>query len=317
MANSIGGSDITALIPEEINSEILQSMEHQSAAAQLFTTTRMSTNQMRQPVLAMLPQAHFVASGGGLKQTTKLAWANKYLNAEEIAVIVPIPESYLDDVSYDVWGEVMPKIAEAFAILLDRAVFFGDAKPENWGKSILEHAEDAGNELVRGSVAFGSGVQDIAGDISAIMAMVENDGFDVNGHVARKTIRSAMRNLRATDGTPIYTNGVANSSPATIWGEPVRYIPGNGWINALADLMTGDFKQAILATRQDITYKILDQAVITDDEGNIIYNFAQQDMVGLRCVARYAYEVANAVNNDGDITDQSPFAVLRPVGYTP
>ena len=54
----------------------------------------------------------------GLKQTTEVNWANKYITAEELAVIVPIPEAVLDDINYDIWDEVRPLIVEAFGVRL-------------------------------------------------------------------------------------------------------------------------------------------------------------------------------------------------------
>lgn len=310
--DSMTADDVSALIPEEVANEIISGVEVKSAALNLMRRARMSSSQQRMPVLSAIPTAYFVASGGGLKQTSKLAWANKYLVAEEIAVIVPIPEAYLDDAEFDIWGEVKPKVAEAFAVALDGAILFDINKPDTWGDAIITHAEDAGNSIVRGAVAG----QDVAGDVSDLMAMVENDGFDVTGHAARRAMRAAFRNLRDDNGQPIFTSGIPNKEPATLWGEPIYYVSNAAWDSTNASLLTGDWSNAIVATRQDITYKVLDQASIHDDEGALIYNFAQQDMLGLRCVGRFAYQVVNAINREGTYEDQSPFGVLRPVGWT-
>lgn len=309
--DSMGSSDVSPLIPEQVANEIISGVEVTSAAMRLMRKARMTRAQQRLPVLSALPTAYFVAGGGGLKQTTKMAWANKYLVAEEIAVIVPIPEAYLDDSEFDIWGEVKPKIAEAFAVAIDAAVLFGTNKPDTWGTDVYHHAVAAGNAVVRGAVVG----QDVAGDVSDVMALVENDGFDVNGHVARRSMRATFRNLRDDNGQPIFSPGIPNKEPATLWGEPLQYISNAAWDTVNASLMTGDWNQAIFATRQDITYKMLTEASIHDDEGALVYNFAQQDMVGLRCVGRFAYQVANAVNREGTLSGQSPFGVLHPTGW--
>jgi HK97 family phage major capsid protein len=271
----------------------------------------MTKAQQRMPVMSALPTAYFVNSEGGLKQTSKAAWSNKYLIAEEIAVIVPVPEAFLDDADFDIFGEIKPKIAEAFALKIDGATLFGIDRPSTWGTDIYTHAQTAGNSVVRGAVVG----QDVAGDVSDLMGLVENDGFDVNGHVAKKSLRSVLRNLRDANGNPIFTPGLTSKDPATLWGEPLQYVSNAVWDATNALLLTGDWSQAIIATRQDITYKVLDQAVIHDEAGNVIYNFAQQDMVGLRCVGRFAYQVANAVNREGVYSAQSPFGVLHPTGW--
>lgn len=310
--DNMGSADVASLIPEEVANEIISGIEIESAALSLMRRARMSRAQQRMPVLSALPTAYFVAGGGGLKQTTKMAWSNKYLVAEEIAVIVPIPEAYLDDAEFDIWGEVKPKIAEAFAVAIDGAVLFGTNKPTTWGTDVMTHAATAGNSVVRGAI----GTQDVAGDVSDLMVMVENDGHDVNGHAARRSMRGAFRNLRDDNGQPIFTAGIPNKEPATLWGEPIKYVSNAAWDTVNAALLTGDWNQAIFATRQDITYKTLDQASIHDEDGQLVYNFAQQDMVGLRCVGRFAYQVANSINREGTLSGQSPFGVLRPTGWT-
>lgn len=311
--DSMTSTDVGPLIPEEVSGEILQNVALTSAAMRLMRPARMTRAQTRMPALSALPTAYFVAGGGGLKKTTKLAWANKYLVAEEIAVIVPIPEAFIEDAEYDIWGEVKPKIAEAFAIAIDGAVLFGINKPDTWGTDVYTHAQTAGNSIVRGAV----GGQDVAGDISDLMSLVENDGFDVNGFAARRTLRGILRNLRDDNGQPIFTPGIPNKEGATLWGEPLNYVSNAAWNTDDALALTGDWNQAIFATRQDISYKVLDQASIHDEDGALVYNFAQQDMLGLRCVGRFAYQVVNTINREGTYSGQSPFGVLHPTSWTP
>ena len=65
---------------------------------------------------------------------------------------------------------------------------------------------------------------------------------------------------------------------------------------------------AVIGVRRDLTYKLLDQAVITDDEGAIVYNLPQQDMLALRVVARFDYAVAQPASRNAGTG--YPFAVL-------
>lgn len=311
MANLITRSDTQALIPEDVADSIIQTLPMQSAALRLFRRTTMANNQQRMPVLAALPSAGFVTGDTGLKTTTKVNWTNKYLNVEEIAAIVPIPESVLDDTSFDVWGNIKPLMEEAIGIVLDSAIFFGINKPTSWPSDIYTAAVAAGNNFNRGSV----GGQDLAEDINQVMKLVEVDGFDVNGFLAMVGLKSDLRGLRsATEKMPIYETSLVNGSPvASLHGERIEFIKTGMWQNASAELIGGDWSQGIVAVRRDLTYKILDQAVIQNSDGSIAFNLAQQDMVALRVVFRVAFQVANPMTrlNSNDAT-RYPWAVLQP-----
>ncbi len=75
--------------------------------------------------------------------------------------------------------------------------------------------------------------------------------------------------------------------------------------------VAGDMSQALLGVRSDLTYKILDQATLTDAAGNILFNLAQQDAIALRVVARFGFAVANAATYDNPVeANRWPFAVL-------
>lgn len=307
-------NDAVALIPEEVSREIIKGVADKSVALSLMKQVPMSRKLYRMPVLSALPTAYFVSGDTGLKQTADLAWQNKYLTAEELAVIVPVPEAVIDDADYDIWGEARPLLEEAIASALDAAVLFGTNKPASWAESVEDFAAAASNAFVRGSVAG----QDLAEDINAVMALVEADGYDVTGFVARKALKASLRGLRsATEKLPIFSPSLTAGTPGALYGEPIEYVKNNSaWDSARADLLAGDWSKGIIGVRQDFTFKHLDQAVITDASGNIVYNLAQQDMVAMRVVARYAWQVANPVNraNTTEAT-RSPFAVLRPTGF--
>lgn len=299
-------SDAAALVPEDVASEVMGRVTEESSALSMFRRVTMSREQQRMPVLAALPVAYFVNGDTGLKQTTEVAWANKYLDVEEIATIVPIPEAVLDDASFDVWGEIRPLIEEAVGRTLDAAIFFGVNKPAIWPNPIVTIASGAGNTHARGSASAAQG--GIAEDINQVFSRVEEDGFDVNGIIAARTLRGRLRGVRDTTGQDL-----PEVSAERAMGETINYPMRGLWPTGLsaAEMILGDFSQGILGLRKDLTYKILDQAVIQDNLGAIIYNLAQQDMVAMRVVARFAFQVSNVVNYDQPVEAQrSPWGVL-------
>lgn len=304
--NIISRTDVgPALIPEDVASGILGSLPEQSAALSLFRRVNMSAKQQRMPVKSALPTAYFLNGDTDLKQTTEVNWDNVFLNAEEIACIVPISEAVLDDVNFDLWADIKPDIEEAFGRVIDAAIFFGVNKPATWPASVVAGATAAGNVVARGATADAGGV---AADLNAVMAAVEGDGYDVNGFVADRTFRSAIRGARATDGQRLmdFTDG-------NIEGITPRYTMRGLWPTGAgaAQVFAGDFTQGIVAVRQDITYKVLTEGVIQGVDGTIQYNLPQQDMLALRAVMRIAFAVPNPINRANPTAGaRYPFGVL-------
>lgn len=314
--NIISRSDAEALIPTEVSKEIIQNVPQNSAVMSLARQLpNMSRKQRTLPILAALMTAYFVngeagGTGGGLKQTNDLAWANKSIVAEELAVIVPIPEAVLDDADYDIWGEVKPRIVEAFGKAFDQAALYGTNAPATWPTHILAAALAAGN-----TVALGTGVDiydDIMGE-SGLLALVEADGYGVTGHVAAMTMKAKLRGLRDANGVPIFNSSVQEKTRYTLDGEDLVF-PKNGSIDATQSLLvSGDWTQLVYAIRQDITYKLLTEAVIQDNTGAIVYNLAQQDMVALRAVMRLGWQLPNPINAQQPVeANRYPFGILRP-----
>ena len=316
-------SNVSPLIPEDVQREIVKNATEMSVVGRFARKRRMSRAQQRIPVLDTKPTAYFVSGDTGLKQTTDMAWRNVFLNAEEIAVIVPIPENLLADTDYDLWDEIRPDVEEAIAVALDAAVLFGTNKPSSWPTAIGPAAIAAGN-----TVTQGAGV-DVAADINNVLASVEADGFDPDGIAMRQSLRASLRGLRTTTNEFIFKPGEpgaenttfgrsAGSRDGQIFDIPARSVMSGVFeaedaasANAV-NLIAGDWDQVILGIRQDVTMKIFREGVIQDDSGTIIYNLMQQDAVAARFVARYAFAVPTPMSRLQTTTaNRYPFGVLR------
>lgn len=306
----ISRTNADALIPVEVSSEIIQNMPTSSAALRMFKQLpNMSAKQQTLPIAASLPNAYFLNGDTAQKKTTNAEWDKLTLTAEEIAVIIPIPEAVLDDASYDIWAALKPQIVEAFGVAIDSAIFFGTNKPASYPTAIVPAAIAAGN-----TVAIGTGT-DVADDIigeGGLMAKVEQSGFRVTGFFTDGTMEAKFRSLRDKNNQLLYMPALTSEVPNTMVGRPLVYDEAGGVFDTSKALMiAGDFSKAVYSIRQDLTYKVLDQAIIQNTDGSIAYNLAQQDMVALRCVMRLGIQVANPVNRRG-VTAKYPFAVLTP-----
>ncbi len=310
--NLISRGDAGALIPEEVSREILKEMPKQSFALSRFRRMTLTSKTKRQPVMDTLPEAYWVNGDTGLKQTTEAAWSNKYIEAEELAVVVPIPEAVLEDADYDIWSEILPYIVEAFGRKVDRAVVFGIDRPASWPLSIVEGATAAGNLLVASPL---SATRDYGLDVSDAMGIVESDGFAVTSHHARMQVKANLRGLRDQNRQPIFQPSLVAGTPNTLYAEPIEFSENGAWpapASGVPISIHGNNQNAILGVRKDFSYRVFTEGVISDETGKVILNLMQQDSVAMRCVMRVGYQVSNAVTalNPNNAT-RYPFALVN------
>jgi HK97 family phage major capsid protein len=315
--NLVSRTNAQATIPEVVSTAILNTLGYESALLRLSRRVpNLSTNQTRLPVLSALPTAYFVNGDTGLKQTTEMAWANKYLNVEELAAIVPVPQNVVDDISYNIWDEVQPLLAQAIGRAVDAAAFFGTNKPSSWPTAIGPAAVAASAVAVRGTASAAAG--GIATDIEDTMALVEASGYSVTGFATNLTERKYFRRARDIQGQRLLDFGMPNPGVQggtydTIDGIPVAYMMAGLWPSGSSaiELFAGDFQQSVVGVRKDITVDVFDQGVIQDNTGAIVYNLIQQDMIALRVTFRMAWQVANTINYQQTVeASRYPFAVL-------
>ena len=296
-------NDVEAVIETQVANEIFQGVTKESKALSMFRRLpNMTSDKTKLRVLDSLPVAYFVdeSTNNGRKNITKQAWANKYINAAELAVIVPIKENLLNDADIDIWAEVKPRIVEAFAKKIDNAMFFGVDKPTDWRAGLVPSVISAGAEVDETSNGLYS-------DINDVMTKVEESGYEVNGILGGVGLKGKFRMMTDTTGQPLNTTEI---------GSVARHFMDNGvWDKTKSTLIAGDFSQAVYSIRQDVTYKVLTEAVIQDpSDGSILYNLAQDDMVALRIVMRLGWEIPNPVNALNETASRFPFASLKPEG---
>jgi HK97 family phage major capsid protein len=313
-------ADALALISEQDMGELWQDATKQSLAMQTFRQIRMTKKQAKVRVLDALPAAPgggaWIDGDTGRKPTLDMGWANKFLEAEEIAGIVPIPENVLDDADMDIWGEVRPRIAEYVAYHLDLAVFLGINAPASFGDSLYEGAVAAGNVIdLSNYLALGTQPQgyDMAGAFSEVIGLVEDDGFNANALWTKRSIKRRLQNLRDGQGNPILGTNMrtdTNTQVPSIWGVDT-YLAENAALNADPNLhaICGDRTRAVLGIRQDIEFKFLDQATLTDGAGKVLVSLAEQDMIALRFKMRAGFTVADPITWEGGAAAY-PFSAL-------
>lgn len=300
MGKGIDKTNVEALIDTQVANEIFEGVVRESKALSMFRRLpNMTSDKTKLRVLDSLPIAYFVdeSTNNGRKNLTKMAWDKKYINAAELAVIVPIKENVLNDTSIDIWAEVKPRVVEAFGKKIDNAIFNGTDKPADWRAGLIPSIVSAGAEVTEGDNLYS--------DINDVMTKVEESGYNVTGLLGGVGLKGKFRMLTDTTGQPI--------KGTEIDSLPKAFLDNGAWDKTKSILIAGDFSQAVYAIRQDVTYKVLTEAVIQDpSNGDILYNLAQDDMVALRVVMRLGWEIPNPVNALNETTKRFPFANLKP-----
>jgi HK97 family phage major capsid protein len=298
--NVTSRTDAAAEVPEDIAGVIVGAIETESLALRMGRRLTMSARDSRVRVLSAVPTAYWVGGDTGLKQTSEAGFVHQQLTAEEMAVILPVPDAVVADADYDLWAELRPLVARAFAQRLDRAVLFGVGSPASWGPGLVQRATTAGNTIAGtddGPVDLLNAAELLATKRVAPTAAVVRPGWQYAAAV-RRTDAFTANPVGATTAFPLSLAGLGIVTDPLIW-DP-----------AVADAIVADWSQIMIGVRQDLRFEIFNTGVITDDTGAILYNLLQQDMSAMRVTMRVAFDVVTPTNADG--ARPAPVAVVTP-----
>lgn len=333
--NRSGTADrLARQLPEVVRAGILKDVENTSLALQLGNVHRMTAFQERfvlqnsKPTVSWLngttgagdaphgssnnDDTNQAAKDSALKQTTSFGYENLTITPDEVAVLVPIPDAWIDDSNIQ-WSEIASAVRGAFAEAIDLAVF--------WGASPNSHPLPStfGDGVVVDTIAEGAyvGLAGIDGTINA--DGTRNDRADAYMQAAQSLATRGYRpgnfvvapgedwNLkrqRDENGLPLLANG-------QIFGLGASPAENGTWDATTAVALAGDFSHLHIGIRQDLTMKLFDQGIIHDADGSVVYNAMQQDGKVLRAVMRVGYVVTNPLKN---ITGERewPFQLVVP-----
>jgi HK97 family phage major capsid protein len=307
-------SDFSALIPLDLGRQIIQEATDQSSVLSLATIQRMASGQQDTPVLSALPAAAFIAATAAPKPETEIRWTSLRITAEEVAATLPVPNNFLDDARFNIWGEVRPRLAEAVAKCVDDAILAAIGAPPSF---------PAGGVIGAAAPPLQAEAHpdqpDIIQAISNAMAFVEGTGLEINGFSARTSIRGALRGVRSAQGEIILLPPSEGRQLGSLWGVPLAYTKIGFGPAAGPDLIAGDWTKLVVGLREDMRFDISTDGVLRNPTtGAVTVSAFQDDVAIMRVYMRLGYAIGRPVVNrpDGTQGAGSPFKSVKKAAGT-
>ncbi len=310
-------------IPEHVVQEIIKETVEASVALQLCKVAPMPAYQERMRVLSAFAGASWL--GGSTqdvkdtakKQTTSVLWNNVYLNPEELAVLVVVPDAWAAD-SDIAWQEIKDEIRRAFAEAIDLAIFFGESTdgslPATFGAGLYAGAVAAGNSILTGAIDGTNTTGhylDIADAIAGLGGIMAGQGYSPTGIATGPTFNWKLARLRDKNNVPLIDRDFSGPTGQGVYGMDLAQVKNGAWDETKADVLLADFDNVRIGIRQDMTFSVSDSATILGADFASSYSAFQQDGQILRAVMRLGYAVPNPVKKLGGTY---PVGVIRTTG---
>lgn len=272
------------LIPRDVAREVISTVtDRQSALMQLAQTIRMPSGVEAVPVVSSAPVSGFVSpSYGGLKPGSSVDWAALVLQAGEIGVLVAVPDAYIADTSYDIWSSVKDEITKSFVSVFEKAALYGTNAPADWPTGGLVAA--AQSDTVTNA--------DPLKALDAAMSKLESNGIAPTGILGGAALRAALRAQSVAVLQPF------SEAPASIYGVPIAF--SANWDDTKGLALVGGYDPGVLVgIREDMTWTLSEDGVITDSAGKVILNALQSDSSILRAYWRLALQAVKPLGPSG------------------
>jgi HK97 family phage major capsid protein len=238
------------------------------------------TTYVGRPAIATVAEAGpKLATGAELSQIT--------VDIKKAAGTVMFTDELLEDANADLLPTLDNDIRGAFAEWVDQ-----NALGRSSSGTIVSVFNSELSESTN-TVELGTTGDAIALAVSNAMAAVEDNGYSPTGIILANSGRAALRNARnAVETTqPVYAPGYTQPADS-LYGLPISYTTNLQSFTTSAGAgvvvgIVGDFSQAVLAVRKDVTRAISTEATI--DVSGTLHHLFQQDKVGVRWETRVGF----------------------------
>lgn len=291
-------------LPEDLASELIDGITAESVALTMGNVVRTSMRDTRIPITVQAPEAQYVTGDTGLFQTGSANFAPQSIMAEQLGVLVPIPNALFDDTEQPIWDHLKPLLSRAAARAVDRAVLFGVDKPTTWSSP----------DLYSAAVAAGAQVVSTADPVADVLQAAETvsvEGYNPSAVAVASgwQYTAAKSRSNAFIGSPV---GAGSPFSLTVAGLNVRTNPV-WWDPTKTSAIVADWNNVVIGVRQDVTIENFDQGIVTDDTGKVTANAISQNMRILRMIMRVGYLLATPITNSVSGDPGTPVAVVNPV----
>lgn len=285
MANAVpllAGTDASGgyLVPDAVSGIFFQrGLNRQSAVASMpglrirpMTGKREKlTEYVGRPTFATVAEA-------AAKPATGAEYAQVTLDVVKGACIVMYTQELIEDAIEDPTILVNDDVRAAAADWVD-----SNALGRNAAGTIVSSFNSELAETTQ-TVELGTGGDAIPRAISAAMAKVEAAGYMPTGAILSFDARAALRDARMTveTATPLLQSFSDANEPGSIYGIPLRYTTNlttfaTAAAGGLVKGIVGDFSQAVLGIRKDISVSFSNQATV--DVSGTLHHLWQQNKV--------------------------------------
>ena len=281
------------VVDSELSAEIRHLVTEYGVARREFFTTPLSKNSYEANSLTTDVTVAWVSEAGSIL-STQVVLAQTELKLKKLCAIVSLTRELIDDQEVDLFAFIATRVAEGFAGAEDKAFFIGAGSGDTTNGEFTGLTKNTSIPAVTLS-ATKDAVSDIT--VENVYAMIDAlpEGAQANAKFyGNRTVKSALRLLKHTDGTYVYADPINNANYATLAGKPFitveKMLTSSVAVAGDTVLLYGDLKKTtILGFKSGIVADRFNAGTIRNVANNADINLISTDRNAVRWVSRVGF----------------------------